>query len=122
MRAYFIRSSSAVDRRKRRVRAKVRASGRLRVSIFRSNRHFYVQVIDDCIGVTLVAASTLDPDLRGECGKKVNSSTVKMVAASLAKRFSAYHGRLCVFDRGPYKYTGVIAEFADSLREHGFVF
>jgi len=104
-------------KRKRRVRGKVRGSeARPRVSVFRSNRHFYAQVINDDKGVTLAYADG------AKMGLKANKEDVKQVAAELAKQLKALNIETVVFDRNGYLYHGVVASFADALREHGIKF
>lgn len=102
------------ERTKFRVRANV--SGTLekpRVSIFRSNKYIYAQVIDDTKGSTLASASSI------KSGKTVNLDVCKAVAAELAKKMKDIKIETAVFDRNGYLYTGKVKMFADSLRENG---
>ncbi|MCU7611928.1 50S ribosomal protein L18 [Anaplasma capra] len=112
------------ERRKRRVRMKLRSLSAVRLSVFRSNRHFYAQLIDDEKGATLAAASTLEPDVLAVAKRRVNSESAKMVARLFASRLGSldagYHR--FVLDRGSCKYIGVVAAFADELRSLGFKF
>ena len=106
-------------RRRSRVRRGLRrkSSGRPRLSVFRSNKHIYAQVIDDVEGVTVAAASSLDKEFRAAAtggGDKQAASTVgKMVAErAVAKGVSDV-----VFDRGPYLFHGRVKALADAARE-----
>lgn len=127
---------------KRRLRSRKRLNkglGYLRISIFKSNKHFYAQLINDVEGVTLASASTLDPKIRELCQGKVNSESIKKVSSLMVERLSNVDlkNKQLVFDRGAYKYntreefngdkkqkmgTGLIAQFADALRNSGFKF
>lgn len=103
--------------RKARVRGKILGSAGLpRLTVFRSNKHFYAQAIDDTAGVTLAAA-----DGR-KMGLKANKEDVKQVAAEMAKALAAKNIDSVVFDRNGYLYHGVVASFADALREAGIKF
>ncbi|MEH0831063.1 50S ribosomal protein L18 [Anaplasma bovis] len=112
------------ERRKRRVRLKLRAGSSMRLSVFKSNRHFYVQLINDEVGGTVASASTLEPDVLAVANRRVNAESVKVVAKLLAGRINAldapYHK--FVFDRGARRYAGVVSVFADELRSLGFEF
>lgn len=108
-------------RRVFRVRNKLRrVSNRPRLSVFRSNKHIYAQVIDDAQGRTLVAASTVEPTIR----EMVNSYGGNIQAASivgkvLAERALAAGVTRVVFDRGLYRYHGRVAALADAARDAG---
>ena len=103
--------------RKARVRGKVFGTAELpRLTVFRSNKHFYAQAIDDNAGVTLAAA-----DGR-KMGLKANQEDVKQVAAEMAKALAAKNIETVLFDRNGYLYHGVVASFADALREAGIKF
>jgi len=103
--------------RKRRVRGKISGTESLpRVSVFKSNKHFYAQAIDDVAGVTLAAA-----DGR-KMGLKANKEDAKKVAAAMAEALKAKNIENIVFDRNGYLYHGVVAAFADALREAGIKF
>lgn len=118
-----VKSKALHDRRKRRVRYAVRtkAAGRMRLSVFRSGKHIYAQLIDDTKGVTLAAASTLDKDVR----KLKSTSTVdaaKTVGELIAKRAKDVKIKEVVFDRGGYLYHGRVKALADAARENGLSF
>ena len=109
-------------RRKQRVRLALRrtANGRPRLSVFRSSKHIYAQVIDDARGHTVAAASTLDKDLRGTTGS--NSAA----AAEVGKRIAAAAVKAgvtqVVFDRGGFLFHGRVKALADAAREGGLEF
>jgi large subunit ribosomal protein L18 len=115
---------SSCERRKLRNRQKLnKGIKRLRISVFKSNRHFYVQLINDEKGITLTSASTLDPKIREICKGRVNSESVKQVSFLMIERLSSISlEQQLVFDRGAYKYTGLVSQFAEALRSSGFKF
>ncbi len=121
-----IREQIAVRRTRRafRVRNRVRrdAHGRLRLSVFRSNKHMYAQIIDDASGGTLVAASTLDKAIAGPGGYGGNKEKSAQVGALVAQRAIEKGIREVIFDRGEYRYHGRIAALADAAREAGLEF
>jgi large subunit ribosomal protein L18 len=111
------------ERRKRRVRAKVSGTpARPRLNVFRSNRHIFAQLIDDSKGHTLVAASTLDSDVRSQAARLDKKDEAKAVGKLLAQRASEKGFKLVVFDRGGYQYHGRIKSLAEGAREGGLVF
>jgi large subunit ribosomal protein L18 len=120
----MIQTTNLFDRRQRRVRSKLRrkASGRPRLSVFRSGRHIYAQVIDDAKGTTLAAASTLDKDLKGKLKSGADKEAAKQVGLLLAERAKAAGLSDVVFDRGGYLYHGRIKALADGAREGGLSF
>ncbi|MGL9733204.1 MAG: 50S ribosomal protein L18 [Wolbachia sp.] len=96
---------------------------RLRISIFKSNRHFYAQLINDEKGVALTSASTLDAKIRDVCKGRVNAETIKQVSSLMIERLSDMKlEQELVFDRGAYKYVGLVSQFAEALRSSGFKF
>lgn len=108
-------------KRKLRIRAKVHGSAeRPRLSVFRSNQHLYVQLIDDMKGQTLVAASTSEEELREKAGCSIEGA--KTLGNLVAKRALAKNIQMVVFDRGGYLYHGKIKALADSAREGGLKF
>jgi len=110
-------------RRHSRVRKQVYGtSERPRLNVFRSLKHIHAQVIDDTQGHTLVAASTLDPDVRSELGGKAKASQAKLVGAVLAERALAAGIKQVVFDRGGYRYHGRVRALAEAAREGGLEF
>lgn len=114
--------SSDFDKRKRRVRSRIRAvaAARPRLTVFRSNRHIYAQLIDDRAGRTLVAASTVERGLRGEGG--ADRAAAGRVGALIAERALAAGLERVVFDRGGYKYHGRVRALAEAAREGGLSF
>ena len=113
---------SLFDRRRRRVRTtlKSRASGKPRLSIHRSGRHIYAQVIDDAAGNTLAAASTLDKDLKGKTGATRDGAAA--VGKAVAERAKAAGVSRVVFDRGGFLFHGRVKALADAAREGGLEF
>ncbi len=104
-------------KRKRRVRGKIRGTAdRPRVSVFKSNRHFYAQAIDDDRGHTLAYADG------AKMGLKANKEDVKKLAADFAQKLKEQGIEVIVFDRNGFLYHGVVASFADALRENGIKF
>ncbi len=110
-------------RRHKRIRKKVFGTPeRPRLCVFRSNKHIYAQVIDDTIGHTLVAASTLDPELRGKLQKTWNVEAAREVGRLIGKRALEKGIKKVVFDRGGYKYHGRVKALAEGAREAGLEF
>ena len=108
-------------RRHDRVRAKVRGTAaRPRLAVFRSNKHIVAQVIDDDLGVTIAAASTVEADLRS--GATGNVAAATKVGSLVAERAKAKGVSSVVFDRGSSKYHGRVAALADAAREAGLEF
>jgi large subunit ribosomal protein L18 len=114
----------ALDRRKARVRRAIRAAanGRPRLSIFRSSKQIYAQVIDDERGTTLAAASSLEKDMRGKLKSGGNVDAAKEVGRLIAERASAAGVTSVVFDRSGYLYHGRVKALADAAREGGLSF
>ena len=118
---------TVVDRTKRRmakVRRKVRraAGGRMRLSVFRSSKHIYAQVIDDIKGETLVSASSLEKEMRTALKTGANVEAAKAVGKQVAGRAALKGIKDVVFDRGSYLYHGRIKALADAAREGGLNF
>jgi large subunit ribosomal protein L18 len=106
-------------RRRRRVRARVVGSAeRPRLSVYRSNRGVFAQLIDDAQGTTLAAVNWIEPELR----KLSASEQAKRAGELLAKRAKAAGIEACVFDRGGYKYHGRVKALAEGAREGGLSF
>jgi len=105
-------------RRHRRVRKKIRGTAeRPRLSVFRSARHIYAQVIDDADGRTLAAAATTEPGLRSSGGSPVDAA--KSVGKLVGERAKAAGVSTVVFDRGGFKFHGRVAGLAEGAREAG---
>jgi len=111
-------------RRKRRVRLKLRsnAGGRLRLSVYRSSKHIYAQVIDDANGRTMAAASTKDAEIGTGLKTGANIDAAKAVGNLIAKRAIAAGIKEVVFDRGGYMFHGRVKALADAAREGGLSF
>ena len=114
---------AARQRRHARVRAKVKGTtSRPRLCVFRSLNHIYAQVIDDLQGHTLVSASTLDPEIKGEVDGKAKSARSELVGSLIAKRATDKGISQVVFDRGGYKYHGRVKALAEAARQAGLKF
>jgi large subunit ribosomal protein L18 len=113
---------SLFDRRRRRVRTALRshASGKPRLSVHRSGRHIYAQVIDDAAGKTVASASTLDKDLKGKTGATKDSAAA--VGKAVAERAKKAGISQVVFDRGGFLFHGRVKALADAAREGGLEF
>jgi large subunit ribosomal protein L18 len=111
------------QRRKFRIRNKISGSGdRPRLSVFRSSKHIYAQVVDDVTGKTLAAASTLSPDLKGMLKDDTKVDSAKKVGALLAKICIERKVGKVVFDRNGFLYHGRIKALAEAAREAGLDF
>jgi len=118
------RLSDRTARRTATVRRKVKLAGgaRARLSVFRSSKHIYVQIIDDNKGETLATASTLEKIMRGDGKKGTNIAAAKEVGKLIAERAKEKGIKDVVFDRGGYLYHGRIKALADAAREGGLNF
>jgi large subunit ribosomal protein L18 len=112
------------ERRRARVRMTVRrrAGGRPRLSVFRSNKNIYAQIIDDANGVTLAAASSLEKDLRDALKSGADKAAAEAVGKLVAERASANGVKEVIFDRGAYMFHGRVKALADAAREGGLSF
>ncbi|MGD9738311.1 MAG: 50S ribosomal protein L18 [Bauldia sp.] len=111
---------SQSERRARRVRRTLRSTGRPRLSVFRSSKHIYAQIIDDAAGRTLAAASSLEKDRRENGGTDKEAATA--IGKLIAERALAAGVKDVVFDRGPYLYHGRVQALAEGAREGGLNF
>jgi large subunit ribosomal protein L18 len=111
-------------RRTAKVRRNVRhaAGNRLRLSVFRSSKHIYAQVIDDKKGRTVASASSLEKEMRGSLKTGANIEAAKAVGKRVAERAAAKGVKDVVFDRGGYLYHGRVKALADAAREGGLSF
>jgi large subunit ribosomal protein L18 len=118
------KSDALFQRRRKRVRYKLRqaAKGRLRLSVFRSSRHIYAQIIDDTAGRTVAAASTVESALRTESSKSGGREAAAAVGKLIAERAKAAGIEQVVFDRGAYLFHGRVKALADAAREGGLDF
>ncbi|HAN97777.1 MAG TPA: 50S ribosomal protein L18 [Planctomycetaceae bacterium] len=110
-------------RRRYRVRNVLRGNlNRPRLSVFRSHKHIYAQIVDDEKGVTLASASTRDKGIAGEVGYGGNVEAAKKIGQLLAERALAAGIKQVQFDRGHYRYHGRVAELAEAARAGGLEF
>jgi len=110
-------------RKRKRIRKKITGTPeRPRLSVFRSHRHIYCQIVDDLEGRVLAAASTQGLPLKGTVGYGGNKAAAKAVGEEIAKRAKEKKITSIVFDRGGYKYHGRVKELADAARAAGLVF
>ncbi len=110
-------------RRTFRVRKSLKGnSEKPRLTVFRSNKHVYCQVIDDTTRKTLVSSSTVDKDVRSALKGTGNKDAAAAIGKSIAERALAAGIQAVCFDRGPYKYHGRVAALADAAREAGLKF
>jgi large subunit ribosomal protein L18 len=112
------------DRRKARVRRalKSRANGRPRLSVFRSDKNIYAQIIDDSTGRTLAAASTIDKDVKASTGNGATQAAAETVGKLIAERGKQAGVAEVIFDRGGYHYHGRVKALADAARAGGLSF
>ena len=117
-------SKDSTQRRAQRVRRQLKkvASGRPRLSVHRSSKHIYAQIIDDAEGRTLAAASTIDGDLKTSLKTGADSAAAAAVGKLIAERAVKAGVKEVVFDRGGYMYHGRVAALANAAREGGLSF
>ena len=119
------KESRAVIREKKHNRLRNRFAGtaeRPRLAVFRSNNHMYAQIIDDTVGNTLVAASTLEKDVKAELEKTNNVDAAAYLGTVIAKRALEKGISTVVFDRGGFIYQGKVKALAEAAREAGLEF
>jgi large subunit ribosomal protein L18 len=110
-------------KRQIRVRKKIKGTAeRPRLNVFRSSRHIHAQIIDDVNGVTLVAASSISPDVKSDLAYSGNVDAAKKVGAAIARKAIEKNITAVVFDRNGFLYHGRIKALADSARESGLNF
>jgi large subunit ribosomal protein L18 len=114
----------AEDRRKARVRRAIKkaANGRPRLSVFRSSKQIYAQIIDDVRGVTVAAASTIEKDVKGKLKTGATVEAAKEVGKLVAERAAQAGVKEVIFDRSGYLYHGRVKALADAAREGGLDF
>lgn len=121
-----LKQNELFARRLQRNRAKLRrvSFGRMRLTVFRSEQHIYAQVIDDTKGVTLAAASTVEPEAKGKLkdGKGCNIEAAALVGKLVAERARKAGVEAVFFDRGAYIFHGRVKALADAAREGGLKF
>jgi large subunit ribosomal protein L18 len=119
----MLRKMTQFDKRKLRVRRSLsRREDRPRLCVFRSSKHIYAQLIDDARAATLVAASSLEKDLKGTLRTGADKAAATAVGKLLAERAVKAGIKAVVFDRGGYRYHGRIKALADGAREGGLSF
>jgi len=110
-------------KRKGRIRKKISGTlERPRLSVFRSAKHIYAQIIDDLQGVTLVAAGTLSPEIRDKLGGLKKKDAAREVGKLLADKAKSKGIATVIFDRNGFIYHGRVKSLAESCRENGLVF
>lgn len=111
-------------RRRERLRFQLRqkSGGRVRLSVFRSSKHIYAQVIDDAAGRTLATASSLEADMRKDLKTGADKDAATAVGKLVAERALAAGVKEVVFDRGSYLYHGRVKALAEAAREGGLAF
>ena len=112
------------ERRQARVRNAIKsaANGKLRLSVYRSGKHIYAQIIDDVKGLTLASASTLDKEIRTQIKKSSTVEAAGFIGKVIAERATKNGISEVVFDRGGYIYHGRVKALADAAREAGLKF
>ncbi len=120
----MLTTKACYPRRRDRTRHELRrrAGGKPRLSVFRSGKHMYAQVIDDAEGRTLAAASTLDKELRAKLKTGADKAAAGAVGTLIAKRAVSSGVTKVVFDRGGYLFHGRVKALADAAREGGLEF
>ena len=119
------KQSRSEVRVKKHMKVRNRLSGtaeRPRLAVFRSNNHMYAQIIDDTVGNTLAAASTLDKDVKAACEKTNNVDAAAQVGTAIAKKALEKGIKTVVFDRGGFLYAGKVKALAEAAREAGLDF
>jgi len=116
--------SKQIVRRKARIRRTIKAAAgpRPRLSVFRSSKHIYAQVIDDNAGATVASASSIEKDLRGSLKTGADIGAAKAVGKLVAERALGKGVKDVIFDRGGYRYHGRVKAVADAAREGGLSF
>jgi large subunit ribosomal protein L18 len=117
-------SKESTQKRAQRIRRKLKlvSEGRPRLSVHRSSKHIYAQVIDDSQGRTLAAASTLDKDVRASLKTGADTAAAAAIGKLVAERAVKAGVKEVVFDRGPYIFHGRVKALADAAREGGLTF
>jgi len=106
-------------RRARKTRSKIREQEIIRLSIYRTTRHTYAQIVDDAQGVTMVSASTLEAEIRDQVRHGGNVEAARMIGKRIAEKALAAGIKCVAFDRSGFKYHGRVQALADSAREQG---
>lgn len=116
--------TKSMDRRKVRVRRALmaRANGRPRLSVFRSDKNIYAQIIDDATGRTLAAASSIDKEIRATLKNGATQSAAEIIGKAIGERGTKAGVAEVIFDRGAYMYHGRVKALAEAAREAGLRF
>ena len=110
-----------IEKRTKRTRYKLKkVSNRKRLTVFRSNKHLYAQIIDDTVGKTVASASTKEKNI--DIDDKDRKSLAEIIGKNIAKRSIEKGIKEVAFDKGKYKYHGLIKILADSARTEGLIF
>jgi large subunit ribosomal protein L18 len=121
----FNKVNRQLSRERKHIRLRKKVQGTLarpRLAVYRSLKHFHVQLVDDVAGTTLLGVSTQDAEIKGNGKSMANTQGAKLVGALVAKRALEKKIENVVFDRGGYIYHGVVKALADSAREAGLKF
>lgn len=120
----MLNAKELFERRKRRTRSRLRRGGpaKPRLSVFRSGRHIYAQIIDDTAGKTLAAASSVEKDMRTALKTGADKDAAAQVGKLVAERAKTVGIEAVVFDRGGYLYHGRVKALGDAAREAGLKF
>ena len=120
----MLKISRLKERRKKRVRANIRRAGgaRPRLSVFRSNKNIYAQIIDDLKGNTIVSASSIDKEVSDQLESGSSKEAASAVGKLVAQRATAKGLEEIIFDRGPYLFHGRVKALADAARDAGLKF
>jgi large subunit ribosomal protein L18 len=118
------KSNNSIEKRRQRVRRSLKkaANGRPRLSVFRSNKQIYAQIIDDVNGQTVASASTLEKDLRDKVSNGGNKAAAEEVGKLIADRAKKAGVEDVIFDRGSYLFHGRVKALAEAAREGGLKF
>ncbi len=119
-----VKSKALFERRKQRVRSAIRrqTNDRVRLSVFRSGKHIYAQLIDDSKGATLASASSLDAEVKSKVKSTSTIEAAKVIGSLIAQRAKKANVKEVVFDRGGYLFHGRVKALADAAREAGLSF
>lgn len=119
----LVRKHSMRNKRKMRVRKPLRGtSEKPRLCVMKSNKHIQVQLIDDEKGVTLASVATFSKEFKNTENGKKSKASAKVLGEKIAEKAKEFGCKEIVFDRGPFKYHGVLAELANGARESGLKF
>ncbi|HEX76490.1 MAG TPA: 50S ribosomal protein L18 [Dehalococcoidia bacterium] len=119
------KTDTRLARKRRHAQIRAQVSGitaRPRLSVFRSSKHIYAQIIDDSAGHTLASAGTLDPEIRDKMAGKTKTESAELIGSLVAQRALNKGISRVVFDRGGYKYHGRVKALAEAAREAGLKF